>query len=226
MKQTVRIAVCLALAVCAIPALGASIAEEHAAAQALVKEGKLGDAAPHLRAVVDLANKAGWDKLPASQLLLVAEAHKLLMALAYEAALKDPEPEPEAARQAKHWRDLALGMQPVRTVARGQEIDLPELLVPGKTNIVDFFSIYCSPCVQFGVFIEALAEAREDVVLISVDINRPGHKGIDWASPTAKQFGLTSIPRLNLYGPDGKLLLEGDEARDKVIEMIEQAGLF
>ncbi len=119
-----------------------------------------------------------------------------------------------------------MGVGPVREVSFGKEIDLEKLLVPGKTTIVDFFSIYCSPCVRVGVFIEALAEQRDDVVLIKVNVNRPGHKGIDWGSPAAKQFGLRSIPYLRLYSPEGKMLSDGEDAYNAVVKMMQQAGIL
>ncbi len=93
-------------------------------------------------------------------------------------------------------------------VARGQEVKLADFIVPGKTTIFDFYSDYCGPCVQMAPMLEKLHAERADVVVVKVDINRPGVKGIDWKSPTARQFGLESIPHFKVFGPDGKLKAE------------------
>jgi hypothetical protein len=45
-----------------------------------------------------------------------------------------------------------------------------------------------------------------------IDINRPGVVGIDWTSPLARQYALQSIPHLVIYGPDKRLIAEGDTA--------------
>src|SRR6266567_3169201 len=68
-------------------------------------------------------------------------------------------------------------------IAKGEEVKLTDYLVPGKTVIFDFFSDYCGPCVQFSPQLEALHKKRDDIVVVIVDINRPGTKGIDWRSP-------------------------------------------
>ena len=93
-------------------------------------------------------------------------------------------------------------------VAKGSEVKLTDYLVPGKTVVFDFYSDYCGPCVQMSPALEKLHATRADVVVVKVDINRPGTKGIDWKSPVAKQYQLNSIPHFKVYGPTGKLLAE------------------
>ncbi len=111
-------------------------------------------------------------------------------------------------------------------VSKGTEVKLTDYLVPGKTVVFDFYSDYCGPCVQMSPMLEKLHATRADVVVVKVDINRPGLKGIDWKSPVAKQFQLQSIPHFKVYGPNGKLLAEDDtpamSARRIVIGLIEQ----
>lgn len=209
----------------ALPCNAATIGEEYQAASALVQDGKLAEAVPALTRVLLLAAEKQWDKLDTAELMQVASAHSLLMAQLYTVALQQPDLSPEQKAQATRMREVALGQEDIRVVGHGAEVDLERLLIPGKTNIVDFFSLYCGPCVSMGAYIDKLTELREDIVLLKVDINRPGKKGIDWGSPTAKQFGLQSIPHLRVYGPDGKLQAEGDDARQWVISEIGKAGL-
>lgn len=92
---------------------------------------------------------------------------------------------------------------------------------PGQTNIVDMYSEYCPPCRQIAPYLEQLDEARDDIHVVKIDINRPEIKGIDWQGPVAKQFRLRSIPHFILVGPDGNLIAEGKPAYKKVVQMLE-----
>lgn len=97
--------------------------------------------------------------------------------------------------------------EPLR-VAMGETVNLADYLVPGKTVIFDFTSKYCPPCRFYDEPLHKLHLERDDLVVVKVDINRPGVKRIDWDSPVARQFGLQSIPQFKVYGPDGKLVAE------------------
>lgn len=101
-------------------------------------------------------------------------------------------------------------------VSFGQEVSLAELAVPGKTTVFDFTSQYCPPCRAIAPKLDKLHADRADIAVVKVDINRPDVKGIDWKSPVARQYDLQSIPHFKIYGPDGKLLAEGDQARKMV----------
>ena len=107
-------------------------------------------------------------------------------------------------------------------VSNGAEFKLEDYTVPGKTVIFDFYSVYCPPCRAFAPMLEKLHEKRSDIVLVVVDINRPGVKGIDWKSPVARQYALESIPHLKIFGPDGKMQSEGDPARELAVSWIEK----
>lgn len=113
------------------------------------------------------------------------------------------------------------GAEPAH-IAMGQTIVLADHLVPGKTTIVDFTSKYCGPCQVYNGPLAKLHAARPDLAVIKVDINRPDVKKIDWTSPVAQQFGLRSIPHFKVYGPDGKLLAEGNEARTMVHKYVDE----
>jgi len=106
-------------------------------------------------------------------------------------------------------------------VSHGQEVSLAELAVPGKTTIFDFTSEYCPPCRAIAPKLEKLHAGRADIAVVKVDINRPDVKGIDWKSPVARQYALRSIPHFKVFGPDGKLVAEGDEARAMVGKWLE-----
>ncbi len=105
-------------------------------------------------------------------------------------------------------------------VARGASVKLTDYLIPGKTVVFDFYSDYCGPCVQVAPALEKLHKTRADIVVVKVDINRPGIKGIDWQSPVAQQYGLHSIPHFKVYGPNGKILAEDGEGSQKARQMV------
>lgn len=130
---------------------------------------------------------------------------------------------------------LALAFSPLATIAAapsaksdkpqhismGQPVQIADYVVKGKTTIFDFSSEYCPPCRAIAPKLAALHAKRSDIVVVTVDINRPDVKGIDWKSPVARQYDLHSIPHFKVFGPDGKLKAEGDEAYGLVNGMVE-----
>lgn len=94
----------------------------------------------------------------------------------------------------------------------GQTVAIKPFLRKGKTNIVDFFSRNCPPCMALSPRLERLAQARADINVVKLDIDRPGSPEIDWQSPLARQFSLQSIPHFKIYDGKGRLLQQGDPA--------------
>lgn len=105
-------------------------------------------------------------------------------------------------------------------IAHGSKVDIKEHLVAGKTTIVDFTSDYCPPCRYFSPLLDELHATRDDLAVLKVDINRPDVRGIDWNSPVVEQYGIRSVPHFKVFGPDGKLMAEGDAARDMVVKWL------
>ena len=124
---------------------------------------------------------------------------------------------PPAARAAEtHTK----GATPAR-IAMGETIDLADYLVPGKTTVFDFFSDYCPDCRALAPQMNKLHATRDDLAVVEVDINRPGVKRIDWKSPVARQYDLHSIPYFKIFGPDGKLQIEGDWENKAVMARLQ-----
>ena len=94
------------------------------------------------------------------------------------------------------------GAQPAQ-ISQGEEINLADYVVPGKTTIFDFSSEFCGPCRTYTEPLAQLHAKRADLAVVRVDINRPNVRGIDWKSPVAREFQLESIPHFMVYGPDG-----------------------
>ncbi|MCU0276513.1 MAG: thioredoxin family protein [Acidobacteria bacterium] len=107
----------------------------------------------------------------------------------------------------------------------GAELAITAHLQKGKVNIVDFYSDYCPPCKKISPLLVKLGKKRPDLAVIQVDINRKGVQGIDWASPLARQYNLSSIPHFQIYDGDGNLAKEGQEAYVQIILMLAQSGI-
>ncbi|HEY5550327.1 MAG TPA: thioredoxin family protein [Opitutaceae bacterium] len=105
-------------------------------------------------------------------------------------------------------------------ISQGQEVQITDYVVKGKTTIFDFTSEFCPPCRVIAPKLDKLHADRADIVVVKVDINRPDVRGIDWKSPVARQYALNSIPHFKVFGPDGKLKVEGDEAYELVNGMV------
>lgn len=102
------------------------------------------------------------------------------------------------------------------TISYGQRVTITDHIVAGKTTIFDFYSDYCPPCRTLSPRLEELDRKHDDIVVIKVDINRPGVRGIDWDSPVAEQYGIRTVPHVVIYGPNGRMLAEGAAARSRV----------
>ncbi len=107
----------------------------------------------------------------------------------------------------------------VRTIARGEEVDIEDYLVEGQTVVFEFFSPYGGLGTQVGQAAQVLASERDDVVLIRVNINRPDVERIDLDSPVAQQYDVNIVPHYMVYGPDGELQAEGREAQMLIADL-------
>ncbi|MBI2299950.1 MAG: thioredoxin family protein [Armatimonadetes bacterium] len=63
-------------------------------------------------------------------------------------------------------------------ISHGEKVKLEEHLTQGKTVVFDFSSSFCPPCREFAPRLEALDDKRDDLVVVTVDINRPDRQGV------------------------------------------------
>jgi thiol-disulfide isomerase/thioredoxin len=108
----------------------------------------------------------------------------------------------------------------------GEELDLKPLLTVGKTNLIDFYSPFCPPCVQMAPVLERLAEKRPDLAIHKVNINRPDVRSIDWRSPLVKQYKIRQVPYFMIFSPQGKLVAQGPGAVEQLKSWLKEAGLM
>jgi thiol-disulfide isomerase/thioredoxin len=98
----------------------------------------------------------------------------------------------------------------------GERIEVTRHLVQGQYTAVDFYSEHCGPCRKLAPKLAAWSAASDRLAVRKVDIDRRGSSGIDWGSPVAQQYHLSSIPYVQLYGPDGDLLDDGEAALSRI----------
>ena len=149
---------------------------------------------------------------PAALLAKLAFAFVLTLALATLA----PAP---AARAAEKGATPAV-------ISRGAEISLADNLVAGKITVFDFFSKYCPPCMTLSAPLDQLHARRDGIAVVKIDINRPDPaiKKPDLESPVARQFNLRTLPHFKIYGANGKLLFEGETAKNVLIKWLGAIG--
>jgi thiol-disulfide isomerase/thioredoxin len=108
----------------------------------------------------------------------------------------------------------------------GQPLDVSSLAVPGKTTVIDFYSPFCPPCLQLAPLFEKLAQKKPELAIRKVNINRPEIKGIDWRSPLARQYKLSSVPYFMIFNAQGKLISKDRGASEQVFTWLKEAGLL
>lgn len=106
----------------------------------------------------------------------------------------------------------------------GQRVDISQFTTRGKATIFDFYSDYCGPCHSMAEVLDIVEMGDDSLVVKRINIDRPNSNGIDWSSPVAKQYGITSVPYLVIYDGD-ELFLQGDEARAFLEEYIQETYL-
>lgn len=109
---------------------------------------------------------------------------------------------------------------PINQDNTGQRLDVLQYYVPGKYTIFDFKSEHCPGCRSIAHWLVDLTKFRPDIAVRAVDVDRPGSSGIDWDSPLCKQYHIHLLPHFKVYGPEGKLLIEGKDAEDQIIKLI------
>jgi thioredoxin 1 len=99
----------------------------------------------------------------------------------------------------------------IRTVSKGQAVELDEVLEGEAWTIVEFTASWCPGCRQLDPMVEKLVKARGTVRLRKIDIR-------DWDSPVARQYRIESIPQLWLH--DGHERVSTDIGR--IMAALEQ----
>jgi thiol-disulfide isomerase/thioredoxin len=135
----------------------------------------------------------------------------------------------EAIAKAKRQRDAenstariaaaaAAGSPSIRVVSnRGATVDLPALLFEGKVTIVDFYADWCGPCRAVAPELEQFVKDNPNVALVKIDI-------VNWETPVTKQFAISSVPNLRVYGRNKQPVGEPTSDFDAVRKLVKKAS--
>ena len=89
-----------------------------------------------------------------------------------------------------------------------------EVLQSDKPVLIDFWANWCGPCRMIAPIIEEIAQEREDIKVVKIDV--------DEAQDLAIQYQIMSIPTL-LVVEKGKVVNQsiGVKPKDKILEMLD-----
>ena len=89
--------------------------------------------------------------------------------------------------------------QPVQVISHGAQVDISQHLVLGSVTVIDFYADWCGPCRQLAPSLEQMASSDPEVALRKIDI-------VNWRTAVAQQFNIHSIPQVNVYDRNGRLV--------------------
>ena len=89
--------------------------------------------------------------------------------------------------------------QSIEVISHGQQIDISKHLALGNVTIVDFYADWCGPCRVVEPTIKQLAQSDPEIAVRKVDI-------VEWGSAVAKQYHVSVLPRVEVYGRKGQLV--------------------
>ncbi len=85
-----------------------------------------------------------------------------------------------------------------------------EVLNSEKPVLVDFFATWCGPCRMVGPILEEIAEEREDIKIVKIDV--------DQEPELAAQYGVSSIPTL--------FVIENGQVKNQALGALPKAKIL
>ncbi|MFH0880187.1 MAG: thioredoxin family protein [Lentisphaerota bacterium] len=128
----------------------------------------------------------------------------------------------EADRKAKEqleaqFRDQHSHPNIIVHAQGGQAFDIAGLVGQGRITVIDFYAGWCGPCKRMAPQLKSLVMQYPDVLVHKIDI-------VNWTSPVAQQYHLSSIPNLRVFNRDGKLIGRLTGSIGAVAEYVRQAN--
>lgn len=90
-----------------------------------------------------------------------------------------------------------------------------EVMQSDKPVLIDFFAVWCAPCMMVSPIVDEIAEERDDIKVCKVNV--------DDQPELAIQFGVSSIPMLTVI-KNGEVTAEqvGAVPKDFILDMLEK----
>tara|TARA_Y100000815_G_scaffold255204_1_gene261872 strand:- start:121 stop:525 length:405 start_codon:yes stop_codon:yes gene_type:complete len=104
----------------------------------------------------------------------------------------------------------------------GEHFEVKQYLTRDKLNVVVFYSSHSPACERLRESLEGLARRRRDLAFSLVDVDRRGSQDIDWKSPLVRQYNLKILPYVYIMDAAGESVVQGHEARKKILEWVEE----
>ncbi len=95
-------------------------------------------------------------------------------------------------------------------------------LVPGKYNIVMYYSPYDGPSMAYAPRMMQLPQVNQSIAVRTVNINRPEIQGIDWESPIAVDMQLQTLPYFVIFDPRQNMRAKGRAAFEQVNQFMRE----
>ena len=87
----------------------------------------------------------------------------------------------------------------IKVISHGAQVDISQHLVLGNVTVIDFYADWCGPCRQLSPSLEQMAGNDPEIALRKIDI-------VNWKTAVAQQFNVHSIPQVNVYDRNGRLV--------------------
>ena len=84
-------------------------------------------------------------------------------------------------------------------ISHGAQVDITKHLALGNVTIVDFYADWCGPCRQVSPTLEQMTQTDPEVALRKIDI-------VNWKTAVVQQHNVHSIPKVNVYNREGRLV--------------------
>ena len=106
-----------------------------------------------------------------------------------------------SAQQAVNQSTMAAARrgEASEVISHGGQVDINRHLVLGNVTVIDFYADWCGPCRQLSPSLDQMARSDPEIALRKIDI---GH----WKTAVAQQFNIHSIPQVNVYDRNGRLV--------------------
>jgi len=104
----------------------------------------------------------------------------------------------------------------------GTPVTIQNYFVPGKYNVVVFFSPYDGLSQNLEPQLIQLTQVRNDIAVRTVNVNRPeATEGIDWQSPVLSESGIQKLPYFQIYDPSGSLRAQARPAYEQIMQWVQ-----